>query len=107
MLKEIAFAGYLALNSITGLPSYGIEHLRYIHKPAQNVVYMSYDVDGDDIEDIREYRMHDVNSRSVSDPFLLMWDKNKNHRFEPDEIFDLREQPEEPKKNRGGGNYIS
>ncbi len=83
-LASYLMAGYLAFS---GLPEYGLKHLVAIDKPAGNIISLSYDIDGDDTEDLREYRFHEPMSGQISEPFSIYWDKNNNDIFEKNEEY--------------------
>lgn len=64
------------------LPSYDSSHLIYVSKKSPRTITLSYDTDGNDVEDIREVRMHDMMTGQVSIPIYILWDRDGNGRFE-------------------------
>lgn len=81
----VGLAGGLVFSVATAgeIPTYGIEHLKYITKPHTNYLFLGYDIDGDGEEDIRELREHIKGN--LGRPLYIWYDENDDGEFTENE----------------------
>jgi hypothetical protein len=89
------------------LPNHGIEHLRFVKAyPGNGCIEMYYDLDDDKKVDVIEVRRWNPQKGVISDPFIAMWDRDKNLDFSQDEGYQIEDPmpggpPCPPCKNKG------
>jgi len=95
--KVISSLMVVGLATGIGLPEYSLKHLKWINPPTRaGVIGLCYDTDGDNIEDLRELRVYNPMNRTLSKPFKIFYDKNRDGTYTDEESY-TKASPFEPK----------